>query len=730
MGMVYADPDMLDRLAKSFDGKAQAIPQLKSRATALDVGGEVSQLPALASWLQDEARDLRRRAGILRAPSESPFDSLKMFGLPSSMAGDKDAAKKLEDGLKAALAAHKDGTPQEQAKAVKDYFASLSPEQQAALAATDPSFVGNLDGVPVNVRFAANRISIQKEFDAENAYFKGLAPNDPAYQRTKDRVETLRSFLNPRIKKFIDPKTNRPVEVEVPRQFLVFDAKFGSTADPKASPFADGRVAEVVGDLENAKNVAFRVPGITNRLDNFNSFSDGGFDLTKGKDGIEQPDTAVVSWLGYDTPEIGDSVDPAKAVVGGNQLNAFRQGISVNLQQDAKTSIFAHSYGTLVTSKALQSGLTNIDNVTFMGSPGLGPNIHSVADFHMPNTKFFAMRAPGDPVEYTQGHGDDPADFKDIIRLGTTGAHGHSEYYKPGNESLTNMQRILFGGDHKALTFTHTTLDEEQLGAAEVRELVKFLHERVDPEVVNRMGADLDPIVQGLLNGRSSMKDVALPIHSVLNKYNMLDRVKPQELFGEVSKLAGNLAYKKVYAAAKDKGAPDFVAKIAANSAAAATRGAVGGVTWPVVKLLEFDRLQNNTRQLIGGLWSGGKKMWADGQEITAEVQKDGGRILSDGSQFAGTLFKDGGNIALDAGDTFIHPGHVIDNAGDALKSMDHIKSEFNAKTSDAAHAFLNATNTTIAKGGDMLHTGLSTGNKALHKGKDVLDSALNFAGF
>ncbi|MFF3977838.1 alpha/beta hydrolase [Streptomyces sp. NPDC001828] len=729
MGMVYADPDMLDRLAKSFDNKAQAIPQLKSRATALNVGDAVSQLPANASWLQDEARDLRRRAGILRAPSESPFDSLKMFGLPVSTAGDTDAAKKLEDGLKAALAAHKDGSPQERAQAVKDYFATLSPEQQAALAATDPTFVGNLDGVPVNVRFAANRISIQKEFDAESAYFKGLAPNDPAYKRTKDRVDTLRSFLNPRIKKFVDPDTNNIIRVEVPRQFLVFDANFGSTADSKASPFPDGRVAEVVGDLESAKNVAFRVPGITNRLDNFNGFSDGGFDLAKGKDGIEIPDTAVVSWLGYDTPEVGDSVDPAKAVVGGNQLNAFRQGIAVNLQQDAKTSIFAHSYGTLVTSKALQSGLKNIDNVTFMGSPGLGPNIHSVADFHMPNTKFYAMRAVGDPVSYTQGHGDDPADFKDIIRLGTDGAKGHSDYYKSDTGSLANMRNILFGGA-KELTFTHTTLDQEMPGATEARELVKFLHDRVDPEVVNRMGGDLDPIVQGLLNGRSSFNDVILPINSVLNKYNMLDRVKPADLFGEVKKLAGNLAYKQTYKAAKDRGAPDFVANIAANAAATSSRGLLSVVTWPVVKMLEFDRLQNNVRQLVGGLGSGGRKMLQDGREMTSEVAKDGRRIASDGTQLAGTLFKDGGSVALDVGDTFIHPGHVIDNAGDALKSMDHVKSQFLSKGGDAVAAFNHATNTVIDKGGSIIHTGLDTGSKALHKGADVVDSALNFVGF
>ncbi|UYM24139.1 alpha/beta hydrolase family protein [Streptomyces albus] len=141
--------------------------------------------------------------------------------------------------------------------------------------------------------------------------------------------------------------------------------------------------------------MAFRVPGITNRLDNFQSFADGGVDLLVDGDGAERPDGAVISWLGYDTPEQGDSVDPAKAEVGGRELRAFRRGIGVSLRPDAKVGIFAHSYGTLVTSKALQEGMDDVDKVVFMGSPGLGPNIRSIKDFQMPNTRFFAMRAPG-----------------------------------------------------------------------------------------------------------------------------------------------------------------------------------------------------------------------------------------------------------------------------------------------------------------------------------------------
>jgi hypothetical protein len=727
MALVYADPDMLDRLAKSLDNKAGEIPHLKSRASILDVAVLVSGLPAIATWLGETATDLRRRAKILRAPSESPFGSLSEFGLPTSLAKKPGAGKEFETGLKAVLAANKSGTPQEQSQAVKNYFTTLSPEEQAALAVTNPALVGNLEGVPVNVRFAANRISIQNEYNEESEQLTGMAENDSAYKRTKDRVETLRSFLNPRVKKFIDPNTGKPTEIEVPRQFLIFDAQFGSTADPKASPFPDGRVAEVVGDLETAKNVAFRVPGITNRLDNFNGFSSGGYELASDRQGFEQPDTAVVSWLGYDTPEIGDSVNAEKAKVGGRRLNAFRQGLSVNLQPDAKTSIFAHSYGTLVTSKALQNGLTNVDNVTFMGSPGLGPNIHSVADFHMPNTKFYAMRAPEDPVSYTQGHGDDPADFKDIIRLGTDGATGHSMYYNAKTVSLENMRKVLFGGAED-LTFTHTTLDEEMAGAAEMRDLVAFLHKKVPPEVVNEMGADLDPIVQGLLNGRSKFTDVIGPIHVVLNKHNMMDRVKPQELVGEVTNQASRFAYKQAYKAAKDHGAPDWVAAAAAGTAAAATTSTLSVTTWPVVKVMEFDRLQNNTRQLFGILTNGAGKMSVDATILANSLGRDASRIFSAGQEITNSALNTSGRFTYDFGDTLFHPTHVFGNAGEVAQSLKSTKDTLIHGGTEIVDSAGESFNEAAEKGGDTIDSGLDAAEKALDKGGDVLDSAINLA--
>src|SRR5690606_7814228 len=93
--------------------------------------------------------------------------------------------------------------------------------------------------------------------------------------------------------------------------------------------------------------------------------------------GKDLPKAAVITWLGYDTPEFGDSVLPAKAEAGAPALHSFRAGLEA--AKGAKFALFAHSYGTLLASKALQQG-TPFDSVVFMGSPGLGPNITSAAD--------------------------------------------------------------------------------------------------------------------------------------------------------------------------------------------------------------------------------------------------------------------------------------------------------------------------------------------------------------
>ncbi|MFI1313843.1 alpha/beta hydrolase [Streptomyces albidoflavus] len=604
MGMVFADPAMLEKLAASMDGTAKEIPELRRRASALDVLSEVGHLLPLLSYLNETARELRKKASILRSPSKSPFDALAQHGLPVGLARKAGAGGEFKAGLKKVLAEYETAVPEARARAVKEYVEGLTPEQQAALAVADPVTVGNLDGVPPPLRFAANRISIQRQYEKEARHLEGLSPDSLAFERSRGRLLALQRFLSLRRQAVADPKTGKITYREIPRQFLVFQPDAGGVADPVSTPFSDGKIAEVLGDLETAGDVAFRVPGVTNRLDNFQSFADGGVDLLVDGDGVERPDGAVISWLGYDTPEQGDSVDPAKAEVGGRELRAFRRGIGVSLRPDAKLGIFAHSYGTLVTSKALQEGMDDVDKVVFMGSPGLGPNIRSIKDFQMPNTHFFAMRAPGDAVSYTQGHGPDPADFPDITRLDTMKAFGHSDYYDPKAEGVHNLRRV-FAGEYDSLTTVDSSLDEEMTGATEIRRLVGFLQERLTPEEVARLGGDINPIAQGIVSGRMGFTDAAAPLYVSLKDHDLLDKVPPSELFSEVTSLASDAAAKETNKRMLAGGSSEEKAILYAGAAKAASWGLAEVVTQPVEVVAKSTRAVNNWTQFADILAEG-----------------------------------------------------------------------------------------------------------------------------
>ncbi|MFD6042252.1 alpha/beta hydrolase [Streptomyces koyangensis] len=604
MGMVLADPVMLEKLAASMDRTAKEIPALRRKASELDVLSEVGHLSPLLSYLNETARELRKKAGILRTPSESPFGALAQYGLPAGLARKPGVGKEFESGLKKVLAKYETAVPEVRARAVKEYVEGLTPEQQAALVVADPATVGNLDGVPPPLRFAANRISIQRQYEKEKRHLEGLPEDSPAFARSLARVKALGQFLSPRIQKIVDPGTGKVVRREIPRQFLVFQPGAGSIAHSQSSPFADGKIAEVLGDLETAKDVAFRVPGVTNRLDNFQSFADGGVELLSNGDRVERSDGAVISWLGYDTPELGDSVDPAKAEVGGEELRAFRRGVGVNLRLDAKVGIFAHSYGTLVTSKALQAGMEDVDKVVFMGSPGLGPNIRSVKDFHLPNVRFYAMRAEGDTVSYTQGHGPDPADFPDITRLDTGAAFGHSQYYDGKAGAILGLRQV-FAGQYDALKSTDSTLDEEMIGATEVRSLVGFLQERLTPEEVARLGGDIDPIAQGIVNGQMGFTDVSGPLYETLKDHDLLDKVPPRELFSEVTSLASDVAAKETYKGMLKGGSSESKALLYAGATKAASWGLAEVVTQPVEVVAKSTRAVNNWAQFAEVLAEG-----------------------------------------------------------------------------------------------------------------------------
>ncbi|MFC0862778.1 alpha/beta hydrolase [Sphaerimonospora cavernae] len=570
------DPDELEKLAKQLTDRQQLAEEYYKRACQFMGQPGANQLVTVLKWATDTAGDLRDRAQISRAADKGgdPFGALSTFGLTTAISkvSGQDRTR-LENDLKALIADNAKAGPEQRAQAIREFFGKLTAAERSWLAIERPEVVGRLDGAPATVRYAANRLLIERALAHEQrnlAELKAGIPkkprvesliehglvNDPRFASLFERAlgdgpqmalllgqasvyspqmaQKIRQALarDPEISRKIeralddDPQMAQRLERAIPQDPRVSQleqrvARMSELLQPRVTgdnqlkqrqfllfdPADDGRVAEVFGDLAKAKHVAVMVPGITNRLDNYDDIANDAENLLADRmTGKDLPETAVITWLGYDTPEFGDSVLPAKAEAGAPALHSFRAGLDA--AKGAKFALFAHSYGTLLSSKALQQG-ASFDSVVFMGSPGLGPNVKSAADLKLTaGTQVFAMRAPADWVSYTEAHGYDPADMPDIQRLATGASSGHSKYYIPKNTGLDNLQTVLTG-DAYVRPFTGSPrVDDEQFGASGVRVLVKELQSRVPQWKTGELAAALDPVIKSALAGETDQKAV------------------------------------------------------------------------------------------------------------------------------------------------------------------------------------------------------------------------------
>jgi hypothetical protein len=100
-----------------------------------------------------------------------------------------------------------------------------------------PATFGNVDGIPIALRIAANRQRMEADFAAAE-------PGSDEYNRLKAMLGTVRGPDGP-----------------VARQFLVYD------------PSGDGKYAEVFGNVTTAANVAIYVPGTGADISNWRGYS-------------------------------------------------------------------------------------------------------------------------------------------------------------------------------------------------------------------------------------------------------------------------------------------------------------------------------------------------------------------------------------------------------------------------------------------------------------------------
>ncbi|WP_149183259.1 alpha/beta hydrolase [Streptomyces sp. TRM49041] len=310
--------------------------------------------------------------------------------------------------------------------AVAAFFASLKPGQRARLADEHPLVVGNLDGVPVALRYRANQRTLNRALAAERVRVEDRRLSADGHHEAVRRVHRFSSLMSDG------------------RQILAFD------------PSGNGRVAEVFGDLEKAQRVSVVVPGVDTHLLTFQKTARrytapvGMAESLYAAQREAAPDirTAVIAWADYTAPT-GVGMDAATGRLAAD--GAVRLvSLTGALPGTSRVSLFCHSYGSVVCGLAAHRLPERVTDIAVAGSPGMrAENAAALGT----RAQVWAMRDADDwiaDVPYLDvgglGHGADPVAPEFGARLlSADGAAGHGGYFVPGTDSLRNFADIGVG---------------------------------------------------------------------------------------------------------------------------------------------------------------------------------------------------------------------------------------------------------------------------------------------
>ncbi|MCV7124178.1 hypothetical protein H7H53_14010, partial [Mycobacterium lacus] len=246
-----------------------------------------------------------------------------------------------------------------------------------------------------------------------------------------------------------------------------------------------------VGDVDNAERVGVTVGGLNTRVSasvkemvSEAQAQRREASLLRGQAHVPNPDAvASIAWLGYDAPDsLKDVTHDWLARDAAGPLNSFYKGLAATTNApDHHITAFGHSYGSLVTSLALQQGAP-VSDVVLYGSPGT--ELTNVTQLGVQPGHAYYMIGVNDHVSDIipdfGAFGAAPQDLPGMTELSTsTGvvlggeygdgqlherAYGHSEYARMGSNgelrmSGYNMAVVLAGLPDDLITPRATGVD-------------------------------------------------------------------------------------------------------------------------------------------------------------------------------------------------------------------------------------------------------------------------------
>jgi hypothetical protein len=314
-------------------------------------------------------------------------------------------------------------------------IAAMTPSQRRMLVDEFPLQVGNTDGVPWEMRFAANRINIAQAIVAEHGA-------DPPSRR---RVELYRGLLAE-----VDDPARTGTRVD--RQILAFDP-------------ARASLVELTGSLATARSVAVLVPGLNTTVEG----SAGTTQTARRFVSATRGGVAMITYLGGPFPRgnpltgLVGAADPRYALDMAPRLVSFSQDVERTVEATGRSvpvTYVGHSYGGSIVGTAEALGLTG-DRILYVAAAGAGVGVERPDEWRNrnPDVLRFSMTAPGDPIELVQGipggpHGADPDEMPGVIRLDAgryddgrpmAGPAAHSDVLNWPSDAWRNVLAVITG---------------------------------------------------------------------------------------------------------------------------------------------------------------------------------------------------------------------------------------------------------------------------------------------
>ena len=341
------------------------------------------------------------------------------------------------DQRRAAAARHSIVLPHTPAQ-IASWWAALSHVEQRRLLAAEPELIGSLDGLPTQVRHSANTAVLA----ATLQHLPHTLAHTPPWALV--RRAALRGALRGlgQLQNWLTD-----TELTAPTYLLLLDTE------------GPGRAVIALNDPDTARSVQVLVPGLTHRLATVDTAIHQIGATRSAALRWGESDLAVIAHWGVDQPRtLLAAAFQHRARVAAPVLHRFLHGLAATTGPDARVSVAAHSYGSVIAATtATTLGLPGVASLVIAGSPDVGVGHSQVLRARMQaGAEVWAIRADGDIVTHTLPllHGPHPASAQfgaSVIDGGPKAAvnpiraHMASRYWRETSPTLWALAAVAIG---------------------------------------------------------------------------------------------------------------------------------------------------------------------------------------------------------------------------------------------------------------------------------------------